>query len=662
MPGNLNPPAFAVDSLVQVKFVGDPYPGAFAQGHTMHNSPSVDDFQLESQERERTGDKEAILTRLRNSNGITLEHRLSWHDGDAAVEINTSIFNGSPTPVMLEMLSSFSVGGITPFDGADAAGRLRVHRFRGVWSAEGRLETRSIEELHLERSWSGAGMFSERFGQVGTMPVRKWFPFVAIEDIEAGVVWAAQLAWSGSWQMEIFRQNDDVSISGGLADREFGHWMKKLAPGESLAAPTAVITCVQGNLDDATDRLVALHHRAADTHPAVERDLPIVFNDWCTSWGDPQHDKIVAIARRLKHSDTLYHVIDAGWYKQGAAGWEDGHGDWLPSARLFPHGLKATAAAIREQGLIPGLWFEIETVGKSSAAFSLIDHLLRRDGMPVTARSRRFWDMNDPWTLDYLRNRVISVLEECGFGYLKVDYNETLGIGCEHPDSLGEGLRRQVEGIHRFFEEIRARLPELVIENCASGGHRLEPAMLARSAMSSFSDAHELPEIPIIAANLHRLMLPRQSQVWAVLHRADSEARLVYSLAATFLGRMCLSGEIAELTDEQWQLVLGAQRFYKAAAPIIKYGRSRRTGAIGESWRHPRGWQAVRRIADDERHGLVVFHAFEEAPPEVETSFPGDGWKIDAEFPGPAARLDASNLRWTPGGDFTAHAVLLARK
>jgi alpha-galactosidase len=186
--------------------------------------------------------------------------------------------------------------------------------------------------------------------------------------------------------------------------------------------------------------------------------------------------------------------------------------------------------------------------------------------------------------------------------------------------------------------------------------------MLARSAMSSFSDAHELPEIPIIAANLHRLMLPRQSQVWAVLHRADSEARLVYSLAATFLGRMCLSGEIAELTDEQWQLVLGAQRFYKAAAPIIKYGRSRRTGAIGESWRHPRGWQAVRRIADDERHGLVVFHAFEEAPPEVETSFPGDGWKIDAEFPGPAARLDASNLRWTPGGDFTAHAVLLARK
>ena len=120
----------------------------------------------------------------------------------------------------MEMLASFSLGGITPFHQADAEGRLKVHRFRSVWSAEGRHECRSIEELHLERSWSGAGAFSERFGQLGTMPVRTWFPFVAVEDTVPGVVWGAQHAWAGSWQMEIFRQHDDVCLSGGLADRE----------------------------------------------------------------------------------------------------------------------------------------------------------------------------------------------------------------------------------------------------------------------------------------------------------------------------------------------------------------------------------------------------------------------------------------------------------
>jgi alpha-galactosidase len=256
---------------------------------------------------------------------------------------------------------------------------------------------------------------------------------------------------------------------------------------------------------------------------------------------------------------------------------------------------------------------------------------------------------------------MIGLLERCGIGYLKVDYNETLGLGSEHPDSLGEGLRRQVEGVYRFFEEIRERLPGLVIENCSSGGHRLEPAMLARSAMSSFSDAHELAEIPIIAANLHRLMLPRQSQIWAVLHTGDGDERLAYSLAATFLGRMCLSGEIAGLSEAQWEIVLRAQGFYRAAATIIKHGYSRHFGATGESWRHPRGWQAMRRIGEEGRHALVVFHAFQDAPREMELPLGGEDWRIEAEFPASGAKLAGPALKWAARGDFTAQAVLLAR-
>ena len=494
------------------------------------------------------------------------------------------------------------------------------------------------------------------------MPVRRWFPFVAVEDTAAGVCWGAQLAWAGSWQMEIYRQHDDVCLSGGLADREFGHWMKTLAPGKSLAAPPALVSCVQGTLDDLCDRLTAVQHRAADAHPAVEAALPIVFNEWCTTWGDPQHGKIVAIAERLRGSAVRYLVIDAGWYKAEGADWSSGHGDWTPNPRLFPQGLAATARAIRERGLIPGLWFEMETVGSQSAAFALAEHLLRRDGQPVTVRERRFWDLNDPWAVEYLTARVIDVLERGRFGYLKVDYNETLGLGCEHPDGLGEGLRRQVLAGYRFFELLRARLPELVIENCASGGHRLEPSMLGRTAMSSFSDAHELVEIPIIAANLHRLMLPRQSQIWAVLHRADSHRRLAYSLAATFLGRMCLSGEIAELDDEQWNLVREAQRVYALAAPIIKRGTSRRFGEMGESWRHPRGWQGVLRMAEDGARALVVCHAFEGAPGAADVPLPpGGGWRLDGGFSAESVERAGGWLRWRPPGDFSACVVLLSR-
>ncbi len=623
LPGDDPWPARPVESLLQFKLAGDPYTAGFAQGHTMRNAGTVDRFAFVAQRVTGEGPTRAVETEFASPDGITAVHRLAVC-GDGAFTVTTTIANRSPKAVKLEMLASFSLSGITPFHAADAPRQLRVHRFRSGWSAEGRHECRSLEQLHLERSWSGAGAFSERFGQVGTMPVRRWFPFVAVEDTAHAVLWGAQLAWAGSWQMEIFRQHDDVSISGGLADREFGHWLKSLAPGEAITSPPATLVCVHGGIDELCDRLTATQDAAVNLQPEVEQDLPVVFNEWCTTWGDPSHRKLRAIADRLKDSGVRYLVIDAGWYKDRDTDWSSGHGDWNPSAELFPDGLEAAAAAIRERGLIPGLWFEMETAGSQSVAFKLGRHFLTRDGLPITTRERRFWDLNDPAPVAYLTEKVIDLLESCGFGYLKVDYNETAGLGCDHPDSQGEGLRRHVEGIYRFFDRIRERLPDLVIENCSSGGHRLEPSMLARTAMSSFSDAHELVEIPLIAANLHRLILPRQNQIWAVLHPDDSPQRLGYSLAATFLGRMCLSGDIAGLSPDAWNFVREAIDLYRRAAPVIKYGTSRRFGQWGESWRHPNGWQAVVRTS--ESLALVVVHTFAGAPAKLEIPV-GEGWK-----------------------------------
>lgn len=662
LPGGGNPPACVPESLVQVKVLGDPYTGGFAQGHTMRNAPSIDAFGYSKQQIDRRPGRTEMVTTLCREDGCRIEHRLAWRDGDEAMTVDTTFINDADRPVALEMLSSFSIAGITPFHEADAPCRLRVHRFRSGWSAEGRLDTRTVEQLHLERSWSGAGAFSERFGQVGTMPVRKWFPFVAVEDTEAGVLWGAQLAWAGSWQMEIFRQHDDLSLSGGLADREFGHWMKILDPGESLTTPPAYLACVQGDLDDLCDRLTSKQHRAADTHPDAEADLPVVFNEFCTTWGEPSHDRIAAIARRLHGSGVRYLVIDAGWYKPLDKPWDGAHGDWIPSPELFPHGLEAAAQAIREQGLIPGLWFEMETVGESASAFQFLDHLLCRDGIPVTVRGRRFWDLADPWVVEYLSERVIGLLDRCGFGYLKVDYNETLGIGCDHLDSSGEGLRQQVDAAYRFFELIRARLPDLVIENCASGGHRLEPSMLGRCAMSSFSDAHELDEIPIVAANLHRLILPRQSQVWAVLHSSDSDHRVCYVLAAAFLGRMCLSGDVDGLGEDRWLQVLDAIRLYRRAAPVIRHGRSRRFGHIGESWRCPQGWQAVVRTGSDGHQALVVIHTFAEPPEYLEIPSPTGEWEITEQFPSPVIRPSDGGFVWDRPEPFRGQVVLLVRR
>jgi alpha-galactosidase len=187
--------------------------------------------------------------------------------------------------------------------------------------------------------------------------------------------------------------------------------------------------------------------------------------------------------------------------------------------------------------------------------------------------------------------------------------------------------------------------------------------MIGHTALSSFSDAHELDEIPIIAASLHRLMLPRQSQIWAVLHPSDSDRRLVYSLAATFLGRMCLSGDVLNLSESQWSLAENAMRFYSCAAPIIKEGHSHIVGEIGPSWRYPQGWQGVLRYSSDGQKALVVLHAFAQAPERVEVPLDNGIWRIEAHFDADFAGAiqDENTLNWPIPADFSAAVVLLAR-
>ena len=130
-----------------------------------------------------------------------------------------------------------------------------------------------------------------------------------------------------------------------------------------------------------------------------------------------------------------------------------------------------------------------------------------------------------------------------------------MGMGCDGPEGMGENLRKKVIVTQNFFRKMKKELPDLVIENCSSGGHRLEPSFMELASMASFSDAHECLSLPIIAANMHRVIKPSQSQIWAVMRAGDSDERIWYSICSTFLGRMGLSGDVYDLNDHQWELL-----------------------------------------------------------------------------------------------------------
>lgn len=500
----------------------------------------------------------------------------------------------------------------------------------GPYWITGRLESRSVEELQLEPSWAGHAVRSERFGQAGSMPVNRYFPYLAVEDSKNDVFWGAMLMHNASWQMETYRKDDGLSISGGLADREFGHWKKHVEPGEKFTTPRAILSvCAGGGVDILSQRMTAAMEEYVDAGPKSEQDLPIIFNEYCTTWGCPSHENICRILDVVKGKGFSYFVIDCGWYKKENVPWDIMMGDYEISGELFPEGLEKTTQAIRDCGMTPGIWFEIENVGKAAQQYKNEEHLLKRDGVVLTTSMRRFFDMRDEWVQNYLTEKVIGTLKKYGFGYMKIDYNDTIGIGCDGAESLGEGLRQNMQASLAFVDKVKQEIPGIILENCASGGHRLEPLMMSKMSMASFSDAHECEEIPVIAASLHRVILPRQSQIWAVIRKDDSLRRIVYSIANTFLGRMCISGDVTELSGEQWDVIEKGIAFYKKIAGIIKHGTTFFYGSKITSYRALRGWQGILRVSDA-GEAYALFHIFNGEDGVVKIPLPeGKKWEIE---------------------------------
>lgn len=607
-----------MESLIQYKLTGDIYNEAYAGGCSMRNGESVRKLKFSEQTDEFVGEQLQVNTIMMDEDGHRLIHHLVWLKNMPYVRISCTFENQSKTNCCLEMFESFSLGGLSPYMQGDGNGTLWLHRVRSVWSQEGRHETIPVEDLQLEPAWDPHAVRCERFGQAGSMPVNRFFPFAAIEDRKNHIFWGAQIAHPASWQMEVYRKDNGLALSGGLADRELGHWMKHVEPGKNFTTPEAIVSTAQtDSFDIFTGRLTTAGLVEGFLKaPESEQDLPIVFNEYCTTWGNPSHENICEIVDAIKGKGFKYFVIDCGWYKENGIPWDIGMGDYEVSSELFPDGMEKTVQVIKDAGMIPGIWFEIENVGSASRAYHLTEHLLHKDHAVLTTYFRRFWDMQDTWVDEYLTDKVIGTLKKYGFGYMKIDYNETIGIGCDGAESPGEGLRKNMEASVSFIEKIKEEVPGIVLENCASGGHRLEPKLMSVMSMASFSDAHECEEIPIIAANLHRVIHPAQSQIWAVIRQDDSLKRIAYSISNTFLGRMCISGDVTQLAPEKWNLIEQGISFYGKIKDIIKEGQSYRYGPKIKSARHPEGWQALLRVGKN-KQAYVVIHVFGGELPEV---------------------------------------------
>ncbi len=523
--------------------------------------------------RNEKGRKIEVLTEDRETEILAVSH-VQFYDGIAAVRSWTEVTNTGDEAQGLEYVSSFALNGIEKEGLKDFDEKLKLYIPHNAWQKELHWNSYLLKELGLSMS-QPYGMYRSskaiEIGNTGNWSAKEYLPMGYIENLETNSALFWQIEHNGSWYWEISDQDGHVYLKLSGPTEHHNHWWKNLKPGETfVTVPVSVGSCA-GGFDEAMGELTK-YRRAIRRVNDDNENLKVIFNDYMNClFGDPTTEKEIPLIDKAAEAGCEYYCVDCGWYSDGY--WWDGVGEWLPSEKRFPGGLKEVMDYIRSKGMIPGVWLELEVKGIKCPKADRVpdDWYFIRHGKKVYDRSRYQLDYRNPEVREHATEVIDRLVNEYGVGYIKMDYNIEPGIGTElNADSFGDGLLLHNRAYLAWLDGIFAKYPDLIIENCSSGGLRMDYAMLSRYSIQSTSDQEDYVRYATIAANSPSALTPEQSAIWSYPLTEGDREEVIYNMVNAILLRIHQSGHLAELSEERMDCVKEALEFYKSIRGDIK--------------------------------------------------------------------------------------------
>lgn len=481
---------------------------------------------------------------------VTVHYRL--YDDISAVRSWTTVKNIFSEDIGIEYVSSLCYYGI------DLNSTLIIPH--NSWMREMNFKEFSLEELGLT-TVSTTKRFS--VSNTGTWSSKEFLPMAICKSDSDAIIW--QIENNGSWQWEISDMSGLLYLKLSGPTEQENDWYKELAPGESF---DSVKVCISHgkDTDEALSGMTGYRRKIFYNNEANQK-LPVIFNDYMHCIGaNPTVEKMIPVIDKAAEAGAEYYCMDAGWYAGIDTGWWDSVGEWKQENKRFPNGIKAVFDYIRKKGMIPGIWLEIEVMGVRCPILDQFDDtcFFMRHGKRVIKGGRYQLDFRNKKVRDFASDVIRRVVSEYGAGYIKFDYNIDGGVGTEiNSDSFGDGLLEHNRAYIAWIEEIKKEYPELIIENCGSGGMRIDYAMLKSFHLQSVTDQEKYINTAYIAAGAPTAILPEQAAIWAYPIAAENTNAAAFNLANAVLMRIHLSGELTKLSDEQFSVVCEGVRVYK---------------------------------------------------------------------------------------------------
>lgn len=412
------------------------------------------------------GDAEVTFQHADQVTRLSLALHWTFEDG-GMVRSKAILQNGSDRSIEIVQLASL----VLPLPR-----RLRrLIYWNGRWAAE---MQEQILDIVGQRNLSGQTSNGGRPGFDGA----HWFLAEEGASSRAGLAIAAHLSWSGDGFWQIVPDGEGgllLSMGAALEPGEI-----ELQPGQSFETPPVHWWSGEGGREGAR-RCFHDHLRGTILPAQVSTPRKVHLNSWEALGFNLDQQSLHQLIDDAAQLGVERFVLDDGWFS-GRRNDRTSLGDWIPDPRLFPDGLTPLIDHVQEAGMDFGLWIEPEMVSPESALYRAHPdwclHLLDRDR--PTQRHQLVLDLTRQAVEDHLFGVIDRLLNSNRIAYLKWDHNRPLF-------PFAGARYRQTVALHRLLDRLTEAHPLVEIESCASGGGRVDLAMLQRCSRIWASDNND---------------------------------------------------------------------------------------------------------------------------------------------------------------------------